>query len=598
MSLPVFTIHDGLLSFSAKPLFEGLNVNILEDDHICLIGRNGQGKSTLLKVLSGIYELDGGEFYQKPNIKIHYLPQDLDLPQKKTILEIVMETAGEEYAANMLLDALKIDATRSIDTLSGGQKRRVLLARALAGNPDVLLLDEPTNHLDIQAIQWLEGYLNSYQGALIMISHDRYFLRHTTRSMLWLDRGELRRTNRSYKHFEQWQDEIEQTQQSEMTKIHAKLKMEEHWKQRGVTGRRKRNQGRLDRLIEMRQRRKMLLSDQPKSMTMASTEKAYGSQLVSEVVEIEKEYTGALSLGPFSTRIFKKDRIGIIGQNGAGKSTLLKILIGELKPDKGRVRLGKSIDLAYFSQERDTMNTDDSPWQYLCPTGGDSVEVQGRTIHVVGYLKQFMFDDKQARGKISVLSGGEKNRLQLAKILAQKSNVLILDEPTNDLDADTLDLLINMLSSYDGTLILISHDRDFIDQLVTAVFAIHPDGSVKECVGGYSDYEKKFDAQTLIGKPSKIEIEQEPEKLSIKPLPKRNKLTYKDQRDYDNFPGELKRLEAEIQKTESLLHDPKLYLNDPEQFEILTARLEEMINKQEVMEIRWLELDELNTSLN
>ena len=598
MSLPIFTIHDGLLSFSAKPLFEGLDINILEDDHVCLIGRNGQGKSTLLKVLAGIYELDGGSYYQKPNIKIHYLPQDLELPQSKTILEIVMETAGEEFTADILLDALKIEGNRSVETLSGGQKRRVLLARALAGNPDVLLLDEPTNHLDIEAIQWLEGYLNNYQGALIMISHDRYFLRRTTRSMLWLDRGELRRTNRSYKHFEQWQEEIEQNQQSEMTKVQAKLKMEEHWKQRGVTGRRKRNQGRLERLMEMRQRRKMLLSDQPKSMTMASTEKGYGSQLVSEAFEVTKEYKNALSLGPFSTRIFKKDRIGIIGPNGAGKSTLLKMLIGELKPDSGRVRLGKSIDIAYFEQERDAMDPNDSPWQYLCPAGGDSIEVQGRAMHVVGYLKQFMFDDKQARGKISVLSGGEKNRLQLAKILAQKSNVLILDEPTNDLDADTLDLLINMLSSYEGTLILISHDRDFMDQLVTAVFAIHPDGSVKESIGGYSDYEEKFGSSTLIGKPGKTETVQEPQKLQIKPLPKRNKLTYKDQRDYDNFPVALKHLEADIQKTENLLHDPTLYLNNPEQFEMLTARLEEMKNNQEFMELRWLELDELNSSLN
>jgi len=526
------------------------------------------------------------------------LPQDLDLPEGKTIREIVMETAGEEYAADMLLEALKIDASRDIETLSGGQKRRVLLARALAGNPDVLLLDEPTNHLDIEAIQWLEDYLNSYQGALIMISHDRYFLRRTTRSMLWLDRGDLRRTNRSYKHFEQWQDEIEQNQKSEMTKVRAKLKMEEHWKQRGVTGRRKRNQGRLERLMEMRQRRKNLLSDQPKSMTMASTEKAYGSQLVSEAFAIQKEYKDTLSLGPFSTRIFKKDRIGIIGPNGAGKSTLLKMMIGELKPDIGRVRLGKSIDIAYFEQERETMDPNDSPWQYLCPAGGDSVEVQGRAMHVVGYLKQFMFDDKQARGKISILSGGEKNRLQLAKILAQKSNVLILDEPTNDLDADTLDLLISMLSSYEGTLILISHDRDFMDQLVTAVFAIHPDGSIKECVGGYSDYEAKFGAGMLIGKASKIEPEKVPEKTVIKPLPKRNKLTYKDQRDYDNFPEDLKRLEADIQKAEDQLHDPKLYLNDPDLFDTLTVSLEEMKNKQESMELRWLKLDELNSSIS
>jgi ATP-binding cassette subfamily F protein uup len=587
MSLPVLTIHNGLLGFGVKPLFEDLHINILENDHLCLIGRNGQGKSTLLKVLAGIYELDKGDFYKKPHAIIHYLPQDLALPHNKSALDVVLETAKEEYIAQTLLDALEVPLDRTVDNFSGGQKRRVLLARALAGSPDVLLLDEPTNHLDIKAIQWLEDYLNNYRGALLTISHDRRFLANVTRSMVWLDNRQLRRTNRSYKFFDEWCEELAQTDETELKKINARLRLEEHWKQRGVTGRRKRNQGRLEKLMQLRQRRSNLLTDQKKSADMTAQEKTYGSQLIVEVVDIKKTFDKALNIGPFSTRIFKGDRIGIIGPNGCGKSTLLKLLMGSLKPDEGRIRLGKTIDLAYFDQERDAMNPQETLWEYMSPGGGDQVQVQDKTMHVVGYLKQFMFDDKQTRGVISILSGGEKNRLQLAKILAQKSNVLILDEPTNDLDMDTLDLLLDLLSQYEGTLILISHDRDFIDQLVTSVFAIHPDGTIIDCVGGYSEYEKRYDIKKLLN------IKEAPEKSSTRTAQKKKdivKRTYNDQRDFDKIPKLLEALNSEIIQIEKKLEEPLLYTNDPESFDSFAQKLENKKAEYDQLETRWLEL--------
>lgn len=587
MSLPILTIHNGLLGFGVKPLFENLHINILENDHLCLIGRNGQGKSTLLKVLAGIYDLDKGDFYKKPNALIHYLPQDLTLPSNKSALDIVLETAKEEYLAQTLLDALEVPLDRPVDNFSGGQKRRVLLARALAGNPDVMLLDEPTNHLDIKAIQWLEDYLNNYKGALLTISHDRRFLANVTRSMVWLENKQLRRTNRSYKFFDEWCEELAQTDESELKKINARLRLEEHWKQRGVTGRRKRNQGRLEKLMQLRQRRGNLLADQKKSADLTQQEKAYGSQLIVEAVDIKKSYDSALNIGPFSTRIFKGDRIGIIGPNGCGKSTLLKVLMGSLKPDEGRIRLGKTIDVAYFDQERDAMNPQETLWEYMVSGGGDQVCVQDKTMHVVGYLKQFMFDDKQARGVISILSGGEKNRLQLAKILAQKSNVLILDEPTNDLDMDTLDLLLDLLSQYEGTLILISHDRDFIDQLVTSVFAIHPDGTIIDCVGGYSEYEKKYDIKKLLN------IKEAPEKSSTRTAQKKKdavKRTYNDQRDFEKIPKLLELLNNEILQIEKKLEDPLLYTNNPETFDNFIKKLEYKKAEHDKLETRWLEL--------
>ncbi|MBP9752975.1 MAG: ATP-binding cassette domain-containing protein, partial [Proteobacteria bacterium] len=339
--------------------------------------------------------------------------------------------------------------------------------------------------------------------------------------------------------------------------------------------------------LDMRQRRVQLLSHQTKSVVMHNSAKGYGSQLVVEAVDIEKKYTDTLTLKPFSTRIFKGDRIGIIGPNGSGKSTLLKMLIGNLTPDSGRVRLGKTIEIAYFEQERDSMNGDQTPWQYLCPSGGDTVDVQGHTMHVVGYLKKFLFDEKQATGKISILSGGEKNRLQLAKILAQKSNVLILDEPTNDLDMDTLDLLIDMLTAYEGTLMIISHDRDFIDQLVTAVFGIKTDGTVIECIGGYNEYQKQFGMQTLI--PTKKTLKEEPQRDKVQSS-MTVKRTYKDQRDFENIPKELDALEVKIKEIESKLYDADLYTQNPKEFDKLTEDLDLAKKRQEELENRWLTL--------
>ena len=590
MVLPLLTIHDGELSFSVKPLFQGLDVNILENDHLCLIGRNGQGKSTLLKVLKGSIDLDKGDFYKKPGKTIHYLPQELDLPQNKTAFEVVMENAKESYIAEQFLDHLEVNPNKKVNNCSGGEKRRILLAKTLSGNPDLLLLDEPTNHLDIKAIRWLEDYLNSFKSAILTISHDRRFLENTAKGMLLLENRALKKTDRSYNFFETWCQELEQTQQSELKKIKAKLRLEEHWKNFGVTARRKRNQGRLEKLFHLRERRKNLLSDQKKRADITKQEKAFGSQLVVEAKQIEKSYSESLHLEPFSTRIFKGDRIGIIGANGSGKSTLLKMLMGTLSPDKGNIRLGKTIDIAYFDQERMEMNPKETLWQYLCPQGGDQVLVQNKTMHVVGYLKQFMFDDKDARSAISTLSGGQKNRLQLAKTLAQKSNVLILDEPTNDLDMDTLDLLIDNLTHYEGTLILISHDRDFIDQLTTAVFAIHPDGKITDNVGGFSEYEKNFGLEKLLGikePPSKNKDKKETNKNAKK---SNNKLTYNDQRNLEKIPKLLKKIEQEIQRYEEKLQDPNLYITDPISFDGIAKKLEDKKAEQKNLEHQWLEI--------
>ena len=432
MTLPVLTLHKGFLSYGIKPIFQDLDINVLENDHICLIGRNGQGKSTLLKVLAGIIELDRGLFYKRPHTKIHYLPQDFDVFCQKTALETVMESGCMQHEAETLLDALEMEENLKLDNLSGGEKRRILLARTLAGNPDVLLLDEPTNHLDIKGIQWLEAYINDFKKAVITISHDRRFLMQTSRSVVWLDRGQTRRSNKGYAYFDQWMDEIEQSEARSVEKINSKLRLEEHWKQRGVTARRKRNQGRLEKLTQMREQRKQLLSNQPKSMKIEGTTQIFGNQLVSELIDVKKTYEGRLSLGPISLRVFNKDRIGIVGPNGCGKTTLLKLIVGQLAPDSGRIRVGKSIIPAFFEQERNSMDPQETPWQYLCPGGGDSITLQDTCMHVVGYLKKFLFDDKQVKGLVGILSGGEKNRLQLSKILAQPSNVLVLDEPTND----------------------------------------------------------------------------------------------------------------------------------------------------------------------
>lgn len=588
MSLPILTIHHGFLAYGTKVIFQDIDINVLEDEHVCLVGRNGQGKSSLLKVLSGLIELDKGDFYKRPHTKIHYLPQDLFMPFHKSVREVVMESGALEYEADIFLEALELHPYESLNDLSGGEKRRVLLARALAGNPDVLLLDEPTNHLDIKGIQWLEDYINAFKKAVVMISHDRRFLENTSRSLIYLDRGGSRRSNKGYAYFDQWIEEIEKEEAKSLERIESKLRLEEHWKQRGVTARRKRNQGRLEKLYQMRERRSQLLLSQTKAVQLEAKNPGGGNQLVSELINVQKIYEGRLSLGPFSTRIFKGDRIGIIGPNGSGKSTLLKLIIGQLEPDFGRVHIGKTIESAWFEQERDSMDVTETPWQYLCPSGGDSVLVQEHSMHVVGYLKKFLFDDKQARGAIGTLSGGEKNRLQLAKILATPSNVLVLDEPTNDLDMDTLDLLTDMLTDYKGTLILISHDRDFIDQLVTAVFVIQPDGKVIECIGGYTEYEQKYSADKI--ESHSLKQEEKKEKSSKEIRGKSKRLTYSDQRDLNMIPSQIEEIEARLREIEGLLLDPDLYTENPLKFSDLTKELSELRDKQSTLEHRWLDL--------
>lgn len=588
--MPVITLQDAKISFGGPALFENLNLIINEGDKLCLIGRNGEGKSTLLKLMQGIIDLDDGSIYREVGLDIRYLSQQLVLPTGTTAFDYVRQFCAEDYEAHIVLDALGVDYSHQTEALSGGETRRILLAAALVGKPDVLLLDEPTNHLDIAAIQWLEEYIKTFRGTVVVISHDRTFLANTSNGCLWLDRGILRRLEKSFAYFEEWQEHVFADEERQMEKLNTHLRQELHWLQRGVTARRKRNQGRLRRLNEMRHFKRDLLNNKINNANMGRIEGEKGSHLIIEAHDIQKTYPGKLDLKPFSTRIMRADRIGIVGPNGVGKSTLIKMLTGLLEPDAGSVTLGENIHMVYFDQHRSDMDPNKTLWEYLCPTGGDQVIVQGNPKHVVGYLKEFLFDEHQIRGKISILSGGEKNRLALAKIFCETSNVCILDEPTNDLDMDTLDLLEDLLADYNGTLIIISHDRSFLDRLVNSVIAIDENGNISEHVGGYSDYLEWKNTQKSDQKLSITETKKTKE--TPKQSSNSKRLSYNDKRDYETFPSKIKDMETQLKMLEVQLHDGDLYTKNPDQFSKLTADIAKLQSEIDVMEMRWLELDE------
>lgn len=585
---PLISLRDISLSFGGKPLFEGLFNNITKGDKTCLVGRNGSGKSTFLKIVCGQIDVDQGERFVQPGTRFSYLPQDVWLEADQTPKEFVMQSGCEPFEADEILDLLKMDRDRLMDGFSGGERRRVALARALVGNPDVLLLDEPTNHLDLPTIEWLEEFLNSYTGALLTISHDRTFLERVSNSCLWLDRGLLHRHNKGFKDFEVWSEHLMAEEEKHMSKMNTKLKEELHWLHRGVTARRKRNQGRLRELNKLRDQKRAILSGQVGKLKMSGADTEGGSKLVIEAHSISKTLGDKPLIQNFSTRILRGDRIGIIGPNGAGKTTLIRMLAGVLPPDTGNVRLGKTIDLIYFDQLRDTLKPSETLWQNLCDTGGDHVTVQGQPRHVMAYLKDFLFEEKQVRSPVAILSGGEKNRLALAKALTRPGNLLILDEPTNDLDMDTLDLLIEMVSDYTGTLIIVSHDRDFLDKLTTSIIGLEGDGIIRECVGGYQDYVRQYPPQKLLGKSAKGEPKETIER--VKPT---RRFTYNEKREYENLPARMDQLMREIAAAEARLEDPAFYNNHPQEFmkitESLNAAKEELVHA----ETRWLELDEL-----
>lgn len=596
---PLLSLTDISLTFGGKPVFENLSMRLCRGEKVCLVGRNGTGKSTLLKVLAGIVEIDRGQFYEEPGTRVAYLAQDVAMPQSSTILEYLQNTTGcEAYQAEAILDVLKTDPHWPMTNLSGGERRRVALAQTLVQEPDVLLMDEPTNHLDLPAIEWLETVLNQFRGAVMTISHDRRFLEKVSTSTLWLDRGILRQSAQGFADFERWSEEVFAEEERQAERLDSKLKLENVWLQRGVTARRKRNQGRLRKLHDMRAQRREMNANKIGKMAMAAAGGDIGSRMVIEANHISKAYHDKKLVDDFSIRILRGDRIGIIGPNGGGKTTLLKMLVGQLTPDTGHVQVGANIQLIYFDQLRDSLNPKDTLWDTLCDMGGDQVMVQGQPRHVVAYLKDFLFAENQVRSPVSVLSGGEKNRLALAKALTQPGNLLVLDEPTNDLDMDTLDLLQEMLSDFEGTLLIVSHDRDFLDKLTLSLIAVEGHGVVHEYVGGYADYLRQrppvlssrqsvaTSARTSASQVSPTSANTD-KKTSTTP-----RLGFKEKRDYEMLPAKIEALSAEISQAELKLAHPDFYQKHPQEFLTLTQWLAKARETLEADEYRWLELAE------
>jgi ATP-binding cassette subfamily F protein uup len=600
---PVISLKNAAVGFGGTPLFTGAELAITPGMRACLVGRNGTGKSTILKLLAGQLEPDDGELYLEPGLTVGYLPQDIPLPDGMTVADFVAKMGNElgmrgetapRHEVDAALSRVDIDGARDVDSLSGGEARRAAIAGALLGDPDVLLLDEPTNHLDLPTIEWLERELVDRRKTLIMISHDRAFLEAMTTDTFWLHRGTLRHNTAGYAAFEDWTEQVADAEVRAAQKLDQKLKAEARWLERGVTARRRRNQGRLTRLHQMRAQRKALLTGQD-LVQLEADAGPISSRLVVECENLCKSFGDETIIENFSTRILRGDRVGLVGPNGAGKTTLLKLLIGELEKDSGRLRRAKNMSLAFFDQTRAQLDPNDTLWQALAPQGGDSINVRGRQRHVVAYLRDFLFDDKQARAPIATLSGGERNRLLLAKILAQPSNLLVLDEPTNDLDADTLDVLLEMLDSYEGTVLLVSHDRDFLDKIVNSTIAVEGGGQVSEYPGGYSDYLRQrrraeWPTAKVEKKPGRVEAKKRPASA-----PK--KLSFKEEHELGALPGRIEALEharAELQKA---LSDPELFARDAAAYETAARKLAEVEAAIGTAEERWLDLEARRESL-
>jgi ATP-binding cassette subfamily F protein uup len=496
---PVIALKNLKLSLGDMDLFRGVDMNILARDRICLVGRNGSGKSTLLKMIAGIQDFDDGEIFRQPGVSTAYLPQEPDVSGFDTALEYVCEGLDdhETYMGEMYLQAVQVDPAAKCSGLSGGETRRAAIAKLLCSQADILLLDEPTNHLDLPTILWLEEELANFAGGFVVISHDRSFLKRLTKKTCWLDRGQMKAMDKGFAHFEQWAEDIYNQEEQETTKLNKQIAQETEWSRQGVKARLKRNQGRLKRLHSMREERSLMIARTGRaSATIDSGDMS--SKIVVEAKDISLSYGERVIFHPVNLKILRGDRVGIVGPNGVGKSSLIKVLTKELAPDTGTVRVGKTLEMSYLDQKRSVLNENQSIWDTLCETGGEYVTVQGRPRHVVSYMKDFMFKETQARSPVSSLSGGERNRLLLAKTLTKASNFLVLDEPTNDLDVETLDLLQELLDDFTGTLVLVSHDRDFLDRICTSVLAMEGDGRVTEYAGGYTDYvhQKKLAERT------------------------------------------------------------------------------------------------------
>lgn len=598
---PILSLEGIALQQGARWLFGGphansgtppIDLHVLPGDRLALIGRNGAGKTTLLKIITGQIETDRGTRRVKPGAKIVFLQQEPDFTACKTLMDFALggEDAPAQHAVEAIAGQLGIAMDRDAATASGGERRRAAIARALAQEPDLLLLDEPTNHLDLGAIDWLEDWLTRYRGAFITISHDRTFLTRLTRATLWLDRGTLRRKEIGFGGYEAWEEQVYAEEARAAERMDAKLKIEAHWLERGVTARRKRNQGRLEKLHQMRAARAAMISSVGNAKLKLASDDDFKSKSVIVAENISKTYADRPIIKPFSLRIQNGDRIGIVGANGAGKTTLLKLLTCELAPDTGSVTHARTLTGVMIDQQRKLLEPGMSVRDVLAQ-GGDWIDVRGVRKHVQAYLKDFLFDPKLVDTRIGILSGGERSRLLLAREFARTANLLVLDEPTNDLDLETLDLLQEVIADFDGTVLIVSHDRDFLDRTVTITLGLDGSGKVDIVAGGYADWEaKRRTAPTAAPKPASAKAP--PVSAAPPSAPASTKLSYKDQRDYEILPARIEELAAAIAKGEAILADPELYTRDPQRFATIMKGIENARAEKDAAEERWLMLAE------
>lgn len=608
---PIAALREARLTLGSAPLFVGVDISLSRGRRMALVGRNGAGKSTLMRLLAGQIEADGGDVFRQPGATSFYLRQEPDFRGFATALEYVAAGLEDDltYRADAELDEWEVPPGLPLATASGGQARRIALARAFALSPDLLLLDEPTNHLDVASIERLEKELLAFRGAALIVSHDRRFLETVSTDVAWLRQGVVRTLETGYRNFEEWAETVEVEEERALEKLNVQLKAEERWLARGVTARRKRNMGRVRKLQDMRaerRARKTALADAASSAQLAIESGAASGRLVAELKGVSKSFStpeGEIVIASnLDLRIMRGDRLGLIGPNGAGKTTLLRLILGQIPPDQGTVRLAKTLEIAYLDQTRASLRADQTLWDTLAPLGGDQIMVRGHPRHVAAYAKDFMFDSRQLRQPVSALSGGERNRLTLALALARPSNLLVLDEPTNDLDIETLDLLEDMLTDYDGTLLLVSHDRAFVDNVATSILTPEGEGGWLETPGGYSDYlAQNGPSSTRTFRSRTPEASKSPPisppAAPAAPTRPGGKLTYKDARRLEELVRLMSERQAEIASIETEMADPALFGRNPARFAQLAARSGPARAELEAHELEWLELEEKREAL-
>ena len=581
------------LTFGGRPILENAELAVAEGERVALVGRNGSGKSTLLKIAAGMIEADKGERWVQPGTTIRYLPQEPDLSAYRTVLEYVesgLGPADDPHRCAYLLRELGLTGDEDPKRLSGGEIRRAAIARTLAPQPDVLLLDEPTNHLDLPAIEWLEAELKSLRSAFVLISHDRRFLQALTNRTVWLDRGESRRLERGFADFESWRDEVLAKEEAEQVLLAKRIEAEEHWMRYGVTARRKRNMRRVDLLSSLRKERKEHEGQQG-GVRMAATSGDISGKLVAEAKAMSKSFGERPIVSNLDLLVMRGDRLGIVGPNGAGKTTLIKLLTGALDPDSGAIRLGTNLQTVTLDQSRQSLDPTSTLADVITDGRGSSVTVNGETKHVISYMKDFLFPPDKARTPVSVLSGGERGRLILARELAKPSNLLILDEPTNDLDLETLDMLQEMLADYPGTILLVSHDRDFLDRVATSVLMAEGEGKWTEYAGGYTDMVMQR-GQGVEARKVKAEVAKSSSSAPKAEVPQaQRKLSFKEKHALETLPATMKKLENEIGTLEAKLADASLFSRDPKAFDQAASRMTAARDELAKAEEQWLELE-------